>query len=442
MKFSIIAVLAFVFLPNNLIAQAPEGAAKSSYKMFYVIIDRLSNLDYASQKGSFTGQLNSAETFLKKVKKAEPNFDTSKMEEDIEAYRKIKNGTLTSTPKKSSGGNINWDKSQVTNAIHDMKVAFKKSAVTNTPVDGITKEAEEKLAILKANHPDYDASAFEKEINEYKDTYVNNQNYRVEREKITASFNTKFEEIFINQPDFNKVKMFGEDRQDDAKAYIASYKAELDAFLNSDLAKYGKETTEQPAKKLIENAPYLQEAHYILDYYTPYSKDQALSDFYKIKLAEVWLDGMEKLFGSTTVVKRQRDRINEMLAYLKTPENAIAIGNANMNKDRASVKLLTEKMSNPALKSKVKIAVQKSSWGKGKNYQVLRIVSSDWQYYRHWLTGVVVYRRLSVQVVFKDADGDCILHNCYAIQEFDGNSYAPFYVDDSFERVMLCENVK
>lgn len=450
MKFIMIIILAFALTPNNVLAQEPEGAANTQYKMFNKNISKLKTLDFSTQRGAFNSQLSQAENALKNVKKYDPNFDASEMEKEITHFREIKNGNVSTTSnggnkvpptEKKSNSNINWDKGQVTNAIKEIKITAKNRG-TSITADELTKDAEEKLKILKTNHPDYDASAYEKEIADYKTKYGDHKRATEKHDLLAEEFKTQYKFVFERgNAFFDGIVISSKEEIPMILTDLKKYKKEIQEFVNSDAGKLGLSTNKSPASTKIGNLN--QKGHYglKLSVYAPTGKNRILSDYYKLKFQEAWALGLQQLFGDIDPVLYHLDKVKESLNYLKSPENAVKIAENNAQELIAQAKLLDEAMHNETLLGDLKSAVTVSSFGKGKDINNLRVVSKGWNIYRHWLSGKILYRQVAVQMTTVE-DGKCILHEFIATEEYVGTSYTKCYVGYHNNREMLCEKAK
>jgi hypothetical protein len=432
-------------------AQPENNAAKSQYTMFYKCLDKLKTLDYSTQKSSFEVQLGQAENHLKNVKKYEPGYNASQMEIDIAVYRNAAGATpkpsgnagSSGNPSSNSGNannsNLSWDTKQVENAIRSMKNDGAQAG-GRTSADELAVNAEKKLEILRQNHPDYDASGYANEIEQFKTEYNAKQAVAQQKDVLKEEFSTYYELLFEGELNYAAV-MIGEDAdQAKAQAFIEEYAAKINEFLASDAAALGKDQHAAPALNYVAHLDTRARMGFNMNFYTPTGRNAVLSDFYRLKLEMEWAKGLERLLGEHDEVESSRKNIQAGLDYLKSPEEAVKIAEKNAYEYKASAVIFPEAMHNNALLADIKNAVANSTFGKGKEFIGLRVTQSQWTINRHWLTGTILNRRVHVQMMTNEG-GTCYLHDFYATEEYNGNSYQKCYVGFHNKREMLCDKV-
>lgn len=431
-------------------AQPENSAAKSQYTMFYKCLDKLKTLDYGTQKSSFEVQLSQAENHLKNVKKYDPAYDASKMEADIAVYRSTTSSGAKPASNAASGGNnaasgnnannsnLSWDTKQVENAIRSMKNDAAKAA-GYLSADQLSANAEEKLNILRRNHPEYDASAYANEITVFKAEYNAKHNARLDKDAQKEEFSKYYDILFEGELNYAAVMINEDADQVKAQAFIDEYIAKIDEFLATDAAALGEDHVASPVIEYISHLQTRSQMGFNMNFYTPTGRNAVLSDFYRLKLEMAWAKGLERLLGEQDDVESSRKNIQAGLDYLKSPEEAVKIAEKNAYEFKASAKIYPEAMHNTALLADISSAVKQSSFGKGKEIIGLRVTQSQWSINKHWLTGAILNRRVHVQMMTNE-NGICYLHDFYATEEYNGSTYQKCYVGYHNKREMLCEN--
>jgi len=86
--------------------------------------------------------------------------------------------------------------------------------------------------------------------------------------------------------------------------------------------------------------------------------------------------------------------------------------------------------SNPNLETQA-LALVNSKSKKGQKYSNCRIVSSDWKLSRHWLTGIILQREISIYVIGTYPDGHCEIQAFDIYQTSDNGVYSRMKLDAS-----------
>ena len=136
--------------------QTLSGAAATYEKSFNSSIAKLKATDPVASKGAYESALSQAESSLKQLQKAAPDYNTSKHESELATYKKA-------IQSQGTGG------SPMEKMLEQDMAAVRKASAANDAymLPNSIAKARRTLASMKRNDPAFDASSYESELNKF-----------------------------------------------------------------------------------------------------------------------------------------------------------------------------------------------------------------------------------------------------------------------------------
>ncbi len=94
-------------------------------------------------------------------------------------------------------------------------------------------------------------------------------------------------------------------------------------------------------------------------------------------------------------------------------------------------------MSNTVLEAKI-LKAYKEEKGNSQNPKIARIISKDWNVFKHKITGITLRRTLDVIVISINSQNNYVYKNCTIKQEYVGNKFEENFTmqTDAYENIV------
>ncbi len=436
------AITAFSQLPSN---------AAGYEKSFWQYIEKLKVTDPVAAKGAFQNSVMQAQTNLKQLKKYAPTYDVSKHEAALRPFTEA-------DASASAAKRLAEDRENVESYLTKVAAA-PVGYMRDSPLYG----AEASLATLKKNSPNFDASAYEKQIADFKAAQGTKSPASDNAGNAGASggastggstdseLNSKYMSIFLdrgNSLTWRDQSSFSTDEIAAAEKKCVAIRDKFNAFVNSELGQRGKglavDPPANPLKRAVEDAGFLQSkvAKLGADYSFNNSQGSAVRDYFQmVQLVDLWT-AQAKLFPQSAVVQQAAQSVNALRAETGDLQTWIKKAESKNAAEVSAVRLAPASHRDATLEAEFKSIFQASGWG--TDVIKVNLVSTDWQIIRNEATGAILNRRYFARVVEHEEDGKCIVHDYNIQQDYNGGSYGrshqAFMSDTAYE--ILCEHVK
>lgn len=406
---------------------------------FNKLMDKLDQTTYSvSTRSTYENDTWRARKIIFDIRYDSPSFSTTELENRI---KPIYNTIKSKGPEVHKALSQSYEFNQMNGKFQEPEGQLSNYGYNVIRPDELFEAASIYLHIYRTNFPTEDVSEYDAYIKNVTGAYIQERN---KSNAFTANYNyfrEHYEQLFNPNLPYAEVNVNPDHSEAQAKAYLENYKKEVNAFLNHDAAKLLQGDLDPFMKEYPMGLSQIATKGQELKTLEVDSKDCALNAWYHNQLDQAWIDGMIRLYGDNPELTRQKDGIQKVTDFLVSPEHAIKMGEANAEKRIAERRMYPERMQDAALMTDIKATLARSNFGKGKEIKEIRITTENWTITRHWLSGVVLYREVGVQMVTVE-NGECILHTFVAKENFNGTSYDKCSLGFHSAAKMLCENVK
>jgi len=452
-------VLCFFLLSAKLaLPQEPTNAsAKTQYKSFLKAVEKAKSIDPNANLPAFKNQLTQAESAMNSIKKMEPAYNTSAMEEEIKSLK----GKLAAKDEQQKA-----DRSVdvLNNSIKQLKEKLVNPIYKTAIID--PKPYAEVLEECKKQNPGKDLSSQEKEIQTLLETHNKKVSGDIDNYEKSKVAKEKFEEVLTwpgihidtegNEGDkeyeYTKgsgYKMFlvkSESALDKPDKELASDKARVEEFLKSEHLSYLKDAKNCKARQRAEYyvKEWQEEGKKPIDEKINHIKTNinlayGLTKYYELASEQIRLNAYKKAFPDNALIATVSDYLDEQMKALGSAKNVMKLISGNEGEEVKKRKLSPPVKSDPALEAEIRKALE----GKDGTIVKISLTSKEWGVVRNELTGIAIKRAQDFQVVMKTKAGKCMIYYPVIVEDFDGKNYLQGYITGyGGGREMLCENVK
>lgn len=427
------------FVLSNTYAQS--SFVQGQLTNFEKTISELASVTYnSSTRTSFEANMLKARKSIFDIRYDSPSYNTKSMETKLSPYYDL---WRTQGPSAHKGLSKTYEQNKLNEFFTAPEGQLQNYGYHVIEPEELFEIASIYLTIYHENFPEDDITEYNEYIKNVTNAYIQEREKNKKFNENYAYFREEYEKLFNPNLNYSTMYINEENTVESAEKQLAQYKSEIEIFVSSEAADLVRGDVKWPMKEYVERLKDIHTFGQELNNLTTLSsKNGALTAWYKNQMDWAWLGGMKKLFGENPELTRQEIGIQKVTDYLISPENAIKMAEENEARMIADRKLLPAKMTDQTqLLNDIRAAVAVSSFGKNQEITEIRIVSNGWNLYRHWLSGEVMYREIAVQMVTKE-NGECILHEFIAREEFDGQTYEKCYVGYHNAFKMLCENAK
>lgn len=399
--------------------QTLSGAALTYEKNFNSSITKLKTIDPVASKGAYDSALSQAESALKQLQKAAPDYNTSKHQAELASYKNA------SQPQGSTASPL------VKTLDQDMAAVRKASASNDAYLlpNSIAK-ARRTIASIKRNDPSFDASSYESELNQLEGGIEEKAAANEKAQSDSYDFIEQYQNAFSNvicqscwlmevEPDIAK-----------ADAKLKNMVNAMNAVANSEAGQNAKSSEDSPIQEDL--IPNLEEQvgknridlqHLQEDIDNSYKKQKTAEAYYKLLAREqYWLANL-KIFPGISGMQQALSETQAKIRSIGSYQNALSKMQGNIQKTTDAERIPAGKRNDPALEAELKRLFTQSDMGKGKTIQRISITTPDWVVKKDPITNKIVERVMDFYIGYKDASGNCAYHFGNMHQPYQNGSY-------------------
>jgi hypothetical protein len=446
-------------------------AAVSYYKTFCKAVEKIQTIDPVAKSAAYKSQLSQMEINLKNIKKIEPEYNASELEAEIEKYK----SAIESLDSKKS---LDKDLQAIQKGFDLLNGLLKETKLNFDNVDDTVKRSteamERDLLIFKKNHPDYDASGFDAQVEEFRTKLREKLQGAKDQNSATKSLRNDLEEVItqkyvnirIANPDYymgtnNDTGIRYEFKPEDLARlhdYFNSTQQQCEEYIaTADLVKLNAPFVSPDSRK-AENGRTSFEASSIESVVKALLAKASASnirdeiktmkevksdfwelDYFNAKLQILHWNTAAKIFYSIPEFAEMSKLSDELSAAMGgTIEEYQAKLMANRKKVSSKVKMPEAVIQNPEIEALVKQAFESKGWKE----EILKInlLSHDWTNTRN--AEFIVGREFSAALASKKSNGECMLYVLTIRQEYLMERYSAPKVDSFNNTYIAEENIK
>ncbi len=434
--------VAFIGLVGH--AQALSSGAAQYEKTFWASINKAKGLDYQVSQGAYENAVTQATNNLKQLKKAAPDYNVEKHEAELQKVTAV-----IQTAKSELA--LSQDLKVLDSKMELVRKGYKED---DPSLGYLVDNARYQVEILLKRSPNYDASAYKKEL----DTMEKEADSRQASEKQSlddaGTFLEEYKKAFIGLSTFSHVIETGteETEKQERPKKIASLVEKMNSFVNSDIGKKAETIDSEYFKREIKseldneigrNAGELQtHKKWALE---GHRKSEILGAYFKLKAIEAYWNGQSRLFPSNSAVKAELAKTQAVLAECGTLSETEARWQKNYAKNLTTVTMKPAAVQDAAIEAEMKKTYLACEYGKGANVIKVNLTTNQWTLFHDELTGAVTSRGIGfATIVYKDSNGNCWTDTFGILQAKLDNGWGPsgkYYKYDQKSQI-LCENVR
>lgn len=319
-------------------------------------------------------------------------------------------------------------------------------------------QAEKYISKLKQSDPSFETTQLEEEVKKFRESAGNSIESEKKEAENRVSMNAKKSEDRVNlKKKEGKLNLYliktipptevPEEVEDNRKK-ITEFESEFSDFIKNQLL---ADPDDKNSLVNIEKQCQQSADNDKISDYKKYAKessktDEAINEFLQIKFIKIKWNLLSEAYPASTILKNIVAQANDAINNIGGEEGVKKIVNANRMEKAKTVKMQAAVGSDPTTVNQLKAALTEFYNTKGKPVLKVHLLSAEWNYNKHPVTGVILNRYKPFQIAYKDSDGFCRLFTDRIQQDYNGSGYGKGYIVNGpymgGYADILCENVK